>query len=727
MSGKSSSKDPKDQDNNSSKAPNKKTKKGHSGRILLIGCLVSIVLVLCCVISGSLYYLFFIDTPNPKDNAKRVDPTKINLTTEDFVELTDKNITSEGGKITGTYSPNSDKSITVEIGENFLEEDENISVGYKPIEQAENLPQDTKVIGDVIVLNKENPDLLFKHPVSVTVSYDKSQVTNGEGIYAFGFNSETGELESTTLIDHDPQEGTIQFLTTHFSEFLLIELEKALDDIFYTDYDTGFRPVSYGWFIENWGTYITDGGNCLGMSAISQYVYSHPDTFNKDFYEALREGDPDNQLDDKIANELAGRTQMALGNRWNTLSADLDRFDKLDQPKPSSMHGQAILSNFYITGKPQVLYVMTLWKENTPDGDWKWSSANQHAVLTYKYENGKFSIYNPNYPYRAGKTAWDQSVDYSWDKGFGIYDTGITKYNYVRHIGPNLITSSNIISNLLGMAKNGFPDDEFPNITISSPQDDMTTTEKSVVVTGTVDGWSYLNNADEAYMHYYYQNENGGLEHVRSAVNFADTSTDFGGSFEQELPLIAGENTINILAAGKQPDDEWAGWESIKVNASIKPADMIATLTWSKGQSDIDLHVTDPLGNHVWYMAMNAPTGANLDFDNTFGYGPEHYTISSAEGDEMPYGEYDIEVVYYADHDDNYDTDQAVPWTVNIRWVKMIIPSGENGEENQKIWEDVTRTGILRSSGEKQQVYTINYAEPTQQDFEIVANPFGAK
>jgi hypothetical protein len=45
---------------------------------------------------------------------------------------------------------------------------------------------------------------------------------------------------------------------------------------------------------------------------------------------------------------------------------------------------------------------------------------------------------------------------------------------------------------------------------------------------------------------------------VRSAVNFADTTTDFSGSFEQELPVIPGENTLNILAAGKQLNDEWA-------------------------------------------------------------------------------------------------------------------------------------------------------------------------
>lgn len=705
----------------SSKSSNNKSSKSKNTgkKVLLIGCIILIVLTLCCGGSLLAYYLL-----NDQDGGKsgKKEPTKLEINSGEFTSITKKEINEDGGEVTADDKSDPNRKIIVEIGKNFVEDQEQIDVGYKPIEESKNLPEDTKIIGDIIVLEKENPDQLFNHPVSVTVSYDKNEVTNGEAVYAFGFDEETGELESTTLLNHNKDEGTVQFLTTHFSEFLLIELEKTLDEIFYTDYDTGFRPVLDGWFIDNWGTYITDGGNCLGMSALSQYVHSHPSSFEKDFYEALREGDPDSQLDDKIANELAGRAQMSLTNRWNTMNKDLDRFDELDQPKPSSFHGQAILSNFYITGKPQVLYVMSYWKDYKPDGSWEWETANNHAVLTYKYENGKFAIYDPNYPYRKGDTSWNQEVKYSWDKGFGTYDTGITRYNYVRHIGPGLITSQSILAGLVDMANKGFPDDEFPNISINSPEDGSVTTEKSTVVTGTVDGWSYLTDADEAYMHFYYQNEKGGLEHVRSAVNFADMSTDFGGSFEQELPLVPGENTINVLAAGKQPDDEWAGWESVKVNASIKPADMIVTLTWSKGQSDVDLHVTDPEGNHVWYINMNAPTGANLDFDNTSGYGPEHYTISSEEGDQMPYGDYKVEVVYYADHDSDYSTTQRVPWNVNIRWVKMIVPS-----TGEKVWEEVTKTGVLSNSGEKQHVYTIEYTEPKAEEFEIVENPFGVK
>ncbi|MEA3357404.1 MAG: hypothetical protein U9Q67_03120, partial [Patescibacteria group bacterium] len=197
-------------------------------------------------------------------------------------------------------------------------------------------------------------------------------------------------------------------------------------------------------------------------------------------------------------------------------------------------------------------------------------------------------------------------------------------------------------------------------------------------------------------------------------------SPDLGGSFEQELPLQPGKNTINVLAAGKDPTDEWAGWASTTVNATMKPSDMVVTLSWAKGQSDIDLHVTDPEGNHVWYSDMSAPTGAELDFDNTSGFGPEHYTISSEEGDDMPLGDYKIEVVYYADHDDDYDNVQAVPWTVNARWVKMIIPDTE-----EKIWEDVTKSGTLTSVSQKSHAYTIDYEEPTLEDFDIVANPFG--
>ncbi|MEA3357632.1 MAG: hypothetical protein U9Q67_04320, partial [Patescibacteria group bacterium] len=476
-------------------------------KVAIIGCVVAIVLILCCSATAVAYYLL-----RDKDGPDYESP-KFDMQLGEEIQSMVKDIGTNGGKLEVTDSSDPLYGAKIEIPENHLDETEEISLGHKTPTDV-NIPEDLNLLGDVIVLDKSS-ERMFLHPVSVTLPYDTSLATIGEAIGVYEYDEETGTIQATTLVEHDAENGTIQFLTTHFSTFLIIELEKLWSDIMALDYDTGFRPKDNGWFIKNWGAYITDNGNCLGMSAVSQYIYSHQSVIDNTFYEVWREGDKDDQKDDVIANELAARVQMSLVDRWNSLAVDLNRFDKRDQPDPSSLAGQAILMNFLVTEEPQVLYVMTYYKKYNAAGEWEWATANHHAILTYKYENGKFAIYDPNYPYRSGSSDWEKDVTYTWADGFGVYSPrGTGGYNYVRHIGPNLVTKIDIISKLITKAKAGFPDDDFPEITFTSPEEDEVITEKSVVVSGTISGMSYLLDADENYIHWYYQNEEGGLDHL---------------------------------------------------------------------------------------------------------------------------------------------------------------------------------------------------------------------
>lgn len=47
------------------------------------------------------------------------------------------------------------------------------------------------------------------------------------------------------------------------------------------------------------------------------------------------------------------------------------------------------------------------------------------------------------------------------------------------------------------------------------------------------------------------------------------------------------------------------------------------TLAWETDANDVDLHVVDPKGNHVFYGARTSPTGLTLYEDITRGFGPE--------------------------------------------------------------------------------------------------------
>ncbi|HNU35514.1 MAG TPA: hypothetical protein PKJ15_02865, partial [Methanomassiliicoccales archaeon] len=126
--------------------------------------------------------------------------------------------------------------------------------------------------------------------------------------------------------------------------------------------------------------------------------------------------------------------------------------------------------------------------------------------------------------------------------------------------------------------------------------------------------------------------------------------------------------------------------------------------------------------------------GPYLDFDNTYGFGPEHYyatddmVMYDTSGTVMSndiFGTYQIAVHYYADHDDNDEEDQAITWTVTISYLVLYIE--QTGEE---IWEEVTYNGYLGSAdsssassfgsgGGWSDIMTFECFEPDLDDYDI--------
>ncbi len=69
-------------------------------------------------------------------------------------------------------------------------------------------------------------------------------------------------------------------------------------------------------------------------------------------------------------------------------------------------------------------------------------------------------------------------------------------------------------------------------------------------------------------------------------------------------------------------------------------------LSWDS-TSDIDLHVTDPYGEEIYYSNPTSNSGGYLDRDDTDGYGPENIYWTS----NIPTGNYSISLVYYSPFD----------------------------------------------------------------------------
>jgi uncharacterized protein YfaP (DUF2135 family) len=67
------------------------------------------------------------------------------------------------------------------------------------------------------------------------------------------------------------------------------------------------------------------------------------------------------------------------------------------------------------------------------------------------------------------------------------------------------------------------------------------------------------------------------------------------------------------------------------------------TLTWG-AEPDVDLHVFEPDGSHVYYAAPSGTSGY-LDYDDVTSWGPEHYYVVDCES--LAPGTYRVGVNYY--------------------------------------------------------------------------------
>jgi hypothetical protein len=107
------------------------------------------------------------------------------------------------------------------------------------------------------------------------------------------------------------------------------------------------------------------------------------------------------------------------------------------------------------------------------------------------------------------------------------------------------------------------------------------------------------------------------------------------GSFEETVVLTSGENQI-LLGAGAETLDV------VRVQAETPRTSLRIQLTWDVDLADVDLYTLQPDGGVVWFGGRSSALGF-LDCDNTVGYGPEHFTLTSP----VP-GLFRVFVHYYA-------------------------------------------------------------------------------
>jgi uncharacterized protein YfaP (DUF2135 family) len=110
------------------------------------------------------------------------------------------------------------------------------------------------------------------------------------------------------------------------------------------------------------------------------------------------------------------------------------------------------------------------------------------------------------------------------------------------------------------------------------------------------------------------------------------------GAVEVPQVLSPGSNSVRLLVE----QDGAVAEDGVTVHAAVPAKDLRVTLTWDRPATDVDLWVTGPDGEKVYFSNRQGKAGGTLDTDVTQGFGPETYTQARTLR-----GPYRIQVHYY--------------------------------------------------------------------------------
>jgi hypothetical protein len=109
----------------------------------------------------------------------------------------------------------------------------------------------------------------------------------------------------------------------------------------------------------------------------------------------------------------------------------------------------------------------------------------------------------------------------------------------------------------------------------------------------------------------------------------------------------------------------------------VGSGDIQISLTWNT-QTDVDLWLTEPDGNKIYYANPTSSSGGQLDYDNVTGYGPENIFFLN----EAPSGEYRVEVNYFS----------GAPTVTNYN---VVVKNGDNVNTYSGVLETDDQTNLI--------------------------------
>jgi uncharacterized protein YfaP (DUF2135 family) len=142
------------------------------------------------------------------------------------------------------------------------------------------------------------------------------------------------------------------------------------------------------------------------------------------------------------------------------------------------------------------------------------------------------------------------------------------------------------------------------------------------------------------------------------------------GNFSTKIVVSYGDTLIEVRANNR----DGAGVARATFFADVPKVSMKVVLTWDTDGTDMDLWVTGPDGEKVFYGNKTGKAGGQLDIDVTNGYGPETFTHAAPQA-----GTWQIQV-------QNFSPREA---PITVMRVDLILFEGTDREE-RRVWDFIS-------------------------------------
>ena len=749
------------------------TRKGRSTKKIVLGVATALIIVTLIIATIFVFPEIF---PSSQQNVNS--DGEVSITTGSTNKAAEITISTEGGTISITDTSSPIYGLKIEFPESATKENVNIAISYADVTEIRGLPENTSIASKLITIETSgSPEWdktkHFNSPVLVTLPYDPNADSSEQLVRFYCYDRQHQTLDSAGFTYEDPAAHTVSFYTASFSDFIGIDswlyfkygFEELNDEwnpwATPPNVDTGFRPANNGWYMKNRGTYINIIGNCLGMVAYAKWFYRYKSVANWieadgvgawvstgiKLFEKYKEGDIDEWRDDATALQLATRAQIAAQEVVNKIK---DEYYAANLTIRANSRKVALtwLHGMIVTHEPQPIILETQFSNGQKSGP-------GHAVLAYRYANGRFDIYDPNNPATPPNTDARQ-IPFNYSVGFSRpYSSSINpderavQFNFFIALGWKVFASQDFYEGLYEAAENKFEDDDiFPKVSFTSesttpvgttPEDTdgdglRDTDQQKIIISGTMVGGQPGSIGDGVIF----------VSGQQFPVLLMGQYPDY--SFSIEVPLFQGDNEV-FFVSSVDLFRYWAGFLKDTIRCNATETFMAVTLTWRQDDSDIDLHVLEPTigeteGRHIYYSNKGGYAGGKypyLDIDNRVGggLGPEHYyaaenmTLPNYEGSGTSlYGVYKIRVQYYRDKDADENRTQTINWELTVKILAFKIE-----QTGQEFWIDKSMSGTLStenaygtsdfysSDGSWSAILEIEYPEPNPGDYNVPPPP----